>query len=427
VVGGVVAAVHFSLHASPLDRAGFLNPASGTGSLKVSGSEVANILNPLGFLARQVVNFGRGVYLEQLRLQWEDIFEQGMVTRDGLDRYVSRLFNGAPYLGITALQRTHIAAATEQFWANYTYLRDQPLTDTFTEQQRFLALHAKVGEYQITVSREGNLQDSSVSALDPRRPSGRWFRTALFATYGVNETVALNWLNTSGLHQILSASFLHQASGLADAQNGAELLYRGLFLLGTTMPLVQQGAALIGGLFDITTMETHGFQRFLQRWGQLALGVGGAAWTVQGALTTATQIHMTAAAGLHGDWLGDGTLAVMSLALTLAKAAFTWADLRVTADEFRRAGALPMRGPMALARPQIILAGALGAAMILTLAQTGGSNIHWHHMPWDGTSGGHGPVHPNGTPVPSASRSPSLSPSPSPSLSAGASASASKH
>jgi hypothetical protein len=358
-MAGAGVAAHFGMPA--LDHASFLSPTTGGGFAKpMPGSDIANALTSGGFLVRGIMNFGRTAYLEQLRLQWEQIFEQGAVTRDGLNRYVSRLFNAAPYLGITALQRAHISAATEQFWTDYTYLRDQPLSSNYTEQQRFLALHAKIGEYMITVSREGNLQESSLSAADSRRFEGRWFRSGLLATYGINEAVALNWMESSGLHQVLSMQFLHQGSILADAQSASELLYRSLFLLGNAMLMTREGNSLIGGLFGISGMETNRLQKALQRWGQLALGVGGVGWTINGGLSTAADVR--------GH---NGTAAALDLATTFARGAFTWAALRGYGDEFNRAHALPMSGPLKLSKPQLVLAGALGAAMIISLTQTG--------------------------------------------------------
>jgi hypothetical protein len=365
-MAGAGVAAHFGMPG--LDHAGYLTPTTGGGfTATMAGSNIANALTSGGFLVRGLMSFGRTAYLEQLRLQWEQIFEQGAVTRDGLNRYVSRLFNAAPYLGITALQRAHISAATEQFWKDYTYLRDQPLSANYTEQQRFLALHAKIGEYMITVSREGNLQESSLSAADSRRFEGRWFRSGLLATYGINEAVALNWMETSGLHQILSMQFLHQGSILADAQSASELAYRSLFLLGNAMLMTREGNSLIGGLFGISGMETNRLQKALQRWGQLTLGAGGIGWTINGGLSTAAAIS----SAMHADSWGNGTTAALDMATTIARAAFTWAALRSYGDEFNRTHALPMSGPLKLSKPQLVLAGALGSAMIISLAQTG--------------------------------------------------------
>jgi hypothetical protein len=220
--------------------------------------------------------------------------------------------------------------------------------------------------------------------------------------------VALNWLHTSGVHEIMTAQFLHQTSVLADAQNGAELVFRSLLLLANGMLMTREGDSLIGGLFGITGTETNRFQKFLQRWGQLALGVGGIAWAVDGGFPTAVAIHSMMESGLHGDWLGNGTTAVVDMATTLARTAFTWAAMQSFADEFRRTHALPMRDTSALSKPQLILAGALGAAMIISLAQIGGPVVV-HHLPWDGT---HVPPQSPGTPAPSLSGTPAPSHSP---------------
>jgi hypothetical protein len=341
---------------------GLLEPTTGGGYVPtVDGSPFADIGNSLAFLLRGGTLIGRGLYTEKLRLAWESIFEQGVVTREGLDRYVSRLFNTAPHLGITPLQRANIAAITEQFWVNYTYLRDKPIDAAagWTEQQKFLALHAKVGEYMITVSRESGLQESSLNALDARRPSGKFFRAATLGTYAFNNAIAWKWLQEGGLDFNVFVDLVSNPS-LASGQAASETAFRLLFALGNAALTTREGVSLIGGMFKITGTETNKFQKALQRWGMYGLTGGGAAWTASDAMIL-----------LEG--LQNGDPVAMQAASTLLKAAFTWGTFHSARHEFNRAHNRPMGGPLAQSKPGILLGGALVAAMIIAIGREAGN------------------------------------------------------
>ena len=331
-----------------------LEPTTGGGYVpKDHGSLPADIANATAFFLRGALLLGRGLYTQKLRLAWEEIFEQGVVTRQGLDRYVSRLFNTADALGITPLQKVHISAAAEQFWANYTYLRDRPLDpdNGWTEKARFLAMHAKVGEFQIIVSREANLQDSSVNALDARRPRGMLVRAGALLTYSVNNAVALKWLHDGGFDMNVFHEMLNDPS-MKHSQAAAEMSFRILFALGNGALSTREGASLIGGMFGITGTETNKTQKALQRWGMGALTAGGAAWTATDALTV---VHDAT----QGDSIAQG------VATTMLKAAFTYAAYNATKHELNAAHARPMEGPLAQEKPGQLMAGALMAAMVV--------------------------------------------------------------
>ncbi len=59
---------------------------------------------------------------EDLRIAWEEIFEEGDVTPDGRDAFVSRILNAAGPLKISEKQRAQVVFVTNQFWANYQAL-----------------------------------------------------------------------------------------------------------------------------------------------------------------------------------------------------------------------------------------------------------------------------------------------------------------
>jgi hypothetical protein len=335
-----------------------MTPSTGGGyTPPVAGSPVADVANAAAFLARSGAVLTRTMYTEKLRLAWETIFEQGSVTREGLDRYVSRLMNTAEHLGVTALQRVNIAAITEQFWANYTHLRDRPIDPAsgWTEKQKFFALHAKVGEFMITVSREANLQESSLNALDARRTAGRWVRAGTLATYLVNDVIAWKWLESSGL-DLKTFTDVFTDPSRTTTQAAAEASFRVLFALGNAALTTREGVALIGGLFKTTGTETNRFQKGLQRWGTLSLAGGGAAWTLGDALTF-----------LHSVHAGDPD--ALAAARTLLEAAFTYGSVQNWKHENRRAHGNPMDGPRKLATPNVIVGGALAALMIMSISK----------------------------------------------------------
>jgi hypothetical protein len=320
----------------------------GVFGLARSGSTATDGINAGAFVTRALMGLGRIGYTENLRLEWEKIFEQGVVTRDGLDRYVSRVFNGSPWLGVTALQRAHIAAATEQFWANYTHLRDKPIDPAsgWTEQQKFLAIHAKVGAHQSTVNRTLNLQDSSIDATDARRPQGRLLRATQLATYGVNLAVTAKWLEAGGLKEFTEAASVPEAA------------FRALFGLGNAVLASREGYSLAGGLLGITDTETNAVSRGLQFAGTGALAAGGVAWTADSAVAAVSNF-------IHKDFPDAG----LDTITAVLKLAFTWFLSEGLGNEIKRAGGQPMAGPRGLSMPQVLMLGTLALSVVFGLAK----------------------------------------------------------
>jgi hypothetical protein len=275
------------------------------------GSHFADLLNEAAFAGRAVANVARTAYLEKLRLQWEQIFEEGFGTLDALYRYVSKLLNSAPWVGITALQRAHIAAATDQFWLDFTFLRSKPLdpANGWTDMQRFLAIHAKIGEYMITVSREGNLQESSVNAAEARRWQGQLLRGFMLTSYLANDTIAGKRLfSAAPWHDIVAS-----AGAAGHAQAAVALAQAALFFVGNTSLAANMAGSLGGGLRGISSMETSKAQKTLQEViGMPALGAG--------ASFLATNQGMTTVAG-YLNHVGAGADATNTI-LTLLTAAF---------------------------------------------------------------------------------------------------------
>ncbi|MGA7808231.1 hypothetical protein, partial [Bradyrhizobium sp.] len=269
-----------------------MSPSAGGGYTPgVHGSTFADLGNNVAFGSRFAGNVGRSAYLQKMRLQWEPIFEEGFATRDLLDRYVSRMLNAAPYIGITSRQRAHIAGMTEQLWKDITFLRAKPLDPAsgWTEKQRYLAISAKIGEYQISVSREGNLQDSSLNAADPRRQQGQWLRGVQVTTYGFNLAVAAHGIaSDSGL---LSQG---HAGNLALAQAAVQMSLNVLFAAGNTGLLGHTGISAGGGLAGVTKIENNKFMQILQAASNTLLTGGGAALSANEWMTLAHALQNNA-------------------------------------------------------------------------------------------------------------------------------------
>jgi hypothetical protein len=164
-----------------------LAPPTDSGAIVVTlaGANATDDINDAAFLARALLGLGRIVYTENLRLEWETIYEQGVVTRPRLDAYITRLFEASPYLNITAAQRLQIAAATEQFWANYCGLRDAPLDPAkgWTERKKNLDIQAKVSAFQGAIGAGPRGSGSGPRCLRPTAstplsPRNGWQQTA---------------------------------------------------------------------------------------------------------------------------------------------------------------------------------------------------------------------------------------------------------
>jgi len=147
-------------------------------------------------------------------------------------------------------------------------------------------------------------------------------------------------------------------SGRLYAANDAETSFRLLFALGNAALTAREGVSLIGGFFNITGTETNKFQRAMQRWGMTALTAGGGAWTAADALVF-----------INGVKAGDPE--AIELAGTLLKAAFTYGAGWSAHHEFNRAHLRPMGKPLSLAKPAILLGGALVVSMIIAVAKRG--------------------------------------------------------
>jgi hypothetical protein len=307
------------------------------------GSTTTDRVNDAAFIARGLLGVLRVFYIENLRLEWEKMFEQSVVTRQTLDNYLSRLFNASTALGFTALQRAYLAAAGEQFWVNYTYLRDNPIDPTrgLTEDKKFLDLHGKSGAFQVAASRILHVQDSAVDATDARRFQGQVLRGLLIGTYGINVAVSVIWLLQNGWKDFTNLKSL------------AEGIFRILFALGNATWLTREIVSLSGGLASITDTETGEFARALQQVAAGELTLGGAAWTFETVLDAVFQIKE-----------GSVRAGVLDIVTALFKAAFTWYMAVGMGHEYKRdtGGAMPK--PHHLAVPVMLGLGALAIAAI---------------------------------------------------------------
>jgi hypothetical protein len=314
------------------------------------GGAIADRVNDAAFLTRAVLGLVRILYTEKLRLQWEEMFEKANVTREGLDQYVSRLFNGSSGLDITMGQRVTIAAATEQFWANYQHLSTKPLNydKGYTQDQRVLDIQAKVGAYQGAMSRALNLQDSTVDATDARRLEGQAFRALLLTTHGINIAVGLQWL-LQGSHERFKLSV-----------NTPEAAFHVLFLLGNIMMGVRAARSLAGGIFKVTDTDAGRLPHAMELAGTASLAAGGLAWSVQDGIAAVTK------------FIGkDAPAGALDTITAILKLAFAGYMARNSMSEFNRVFARPMWGPRDQAIPLLMVNGALGLAMLISLG-TGG-------------------------------------------------------
>jgi hypothetical protein len=310
------------------------------------GGAVADRVNDAAFLARAVLGLVRILYTDNLRLRWEEMFEKANVTREGLDQYVSRLFNGSFGLDVTADQRFAIATATEQFWTNYQELANAPLdfAKGYTQDKKVLDLQGKIAAYQSAMSRILNLQDSTVDATDARRIEGQILRFFLSWTHGINVAV--------GLQELLQG----RPDRFKGWINKPEAAFHVLFLVGNLMLGVRAERALVGGRFKVTDTDGGDFPHAQELLGTGTLALGGLAWSVQDMIAAATKI-----AGHH---VFAATLDIITAILKLA---FAYNMGKNFASEFNRMFARPMWGPRDQALPLIMVAGTLGIIEIISL------------------------------------------------------------
>ncbi len=351
-VGGAAYGIDWAIH----NTGDVLTPSHGGGfTPAVTGSTGADLANAAAFLVRG------GQILAEPPI-WRSCVLAGDDVRAGHRKPpVARPLCQPPHAdrgasGRHGLTAYSFAAISEQFWANYTHLRDIPIDPArgWTEKQKFFALHAKVGEYQSTVSREANLQESSLNALEARRRAGRWFRGVTVGTYLTNDLIFGRWLaghiDWDVFHQLVSHP------DLANAQGAAELSFRLLFGLGNALLSTREGVALIGGRFGISSTETNKPQKALQRWGSMLLGSGSTAWTLTDALAFIAEMQAN-----HPDQ------AAVSAVRTLLEGAFSFYSFQNAKHAYNAGHSRPMEGPRQLAKPNVIVGGALVALEIINI------------------------------------------------------------
>jgi len=331
-VGGVVA-----LSADP-STAAIFDPTAATGP--------ADEINASAFEARALLLGWRALYGESVRLEHEAIFEHGHLTRGSLDRYVSRLFLSQRAMSFSDKQMLRVSAATEQFWENYQYLRDVPIDDArgWTETQRYHAILAKAGEYLITIDRELMTQALSISELDARTRLGQLYRSGLLGTYLVNDAVTLSWLTSGNVD-------------LSTPTGQLEASYRLLFGLGNAVLTAHTTLNLAGGMRGLT-WESSPALRLIQTLGLSTIAATGVPWTAHDAVTFLTQLSAGNPIGATG-----------SLVNTVVDAAFTYYTYKAARNGWNGLLGNAMPKASALARPAVLLAGALALRELLALGQ----------------------------------------------------------
>jgi Domain of unknown function (DUF4781)/Amidohydrolase len=261
---------------------------------------VGDHADALAFMGRGAAIAIRTLYSERLRLEWEEIFEEGHVTRKNMDNFVKRILDAAGPLKLTDYQKLQIIGATEQLLENYKYLTEvrplssyQSIGGTIEEAkiQRFHAIMAKVGEYQIAIDRMLGLQASSINPFDARMPLGKAYRAITLATYLVNDVAAVEWLTSGKLN----------LSTLSTPEGAAEAAYHILFMLGNGGKTAEAIAGLSGGLSGRLNEASPFFKNVLQKYSNWALMAGGGVWSATDfakAITDLSARNMTGHAGL---------------------------------------------------------------------------------------------------------------------------------
>jgi hypothetical protein len=354
-------------------------------------------VDALAFGLRGAMIAARALYGERLRLDWELIFEEGHVTRDSLNAFVSRIFDAAEALHITDAQKLQIAAATEQFWANYQYLAERDLTSyrglegfvadaeqkvkavenreartpdekiakgkdlaaakqalekaiAGAKAQRFNAIMAKVGEYQVTVDRILGTQASTITPFDAREPIGLGVRGFTLLTYLANDMAAMQWI--TGGH--FNPSDLVNTS---NPQAMAETAFRLLFALGNAVKTGETIVGLSGGVGGRLN-ETDPLYLRAQKWSSKIIAVAGVPWTVADIMKVATDVSARSTGRAAEDAVN-----------VLLDAAFTYGMWRVSQTDSRRVNAEPMAHGRNIAWAAALTGGALILREILRIAE----------------------------------------------------------
>jgi predicted TIM-barrel fold metal-dependent hydrolase len=294
----------------------------------VDGDHQQQVLHATGFEARAAMGLVRGAYSDAVRLSWERIFEEGRVTNKDLDRFMNRIrFNGKA-LGLPKDRLLMAAKLTEQFRVDYAYLANKPLdkANGYDEVQRFNAIMATVGQYQIGVDRALGMQAASINAMDPRTWTGQLFRVGTGLTYGINVAYSAALLasgDVSGLRAMTTAAF------------GA----------GNTLLMANTFAGLGSG-FTKANWEARLPFRWSQAIGMSGLGAGGALWTLGDA------------ASFYADPSIRGGMQTGFSAL------FTYASGRQAVGEWRKTAGLPSTDPGHQSNSGYWLAGATIARVL---------------------------------------------------------------
>jgi hypothetical protein len=322
--------------------AGITAGAAGAGAATMG--HIGDHADALAFMGRGAAIAVRALYTENLRLSWELIFEEGHVTRDNLDTFVSGIFDAAGPLQITDEQKLLIAAATEQFFANYEALAAQPVesyrsidrTIEGKKAQRFNAIMAKVGEYQIAVDRILGMQASSINPLDARTPLGKMYSAIVLGTYLVNDVAAVEWL-------------AHGKLNLSTPEGKAEAAYHILFFLGNAGMTGVNARELSNGLTGRLDATTPFFKDVLRKYSNWALTLGGTAWTANDAMIA---YNNALAGGMTGQAGVDSVKVMLDLA-------FTYGVYRISGFEAAKAGGAPTPHVRNLAWATAVTGGAL--------------------------------------------------------------------
>jgi hypothetical protein len=334
-------------------------------------SAIGRTASEVAFPARGALLGVRAIWDENMRLTREQITEEGHVTRESLNEFVSPIFRAAPYKNFTDKQLLDVSAVTEQFWANYQYMTNKPIEAgpgaIWTKEQRAQMIMAQVGEFTSTLARILNVDPGTLSPFEASAPWGKAQRSAILATYLTNIGVSLRSLSPLDLaHPVVLASKL-------------------VFLAGNTLGAGMTTTGLAGG-FARRGVEGHPLYQRLQAINQ---------WVFTGAgLTWAT---------------GDGYQAVLDIVAShplrtavdliglVTKLGYTYAQYRSALTEQARISGAPMPHSRLSLKTTVILTVALAVAELLDAAENDGVFDAMGHLKADlagGTDILHAPVQP---------------------------------
>jgi hypothetical protein len=301
------------------------------GGMATHGAQTGN---DAAFAARALAILAKSLYGERRRLQWEAIFEDGVITRKSIDEFGSRIFAAKDALGLTNDQLVQVSAVLEQLYKNYTFLREQPVDRArgWDEEQRFYHIIEAVGRAQIEIDRIIGGQASSISAFDPRRPAGQLMRGLNIATLLYNDAVSLALIAQ------------HPGIDVSSVEGLARTLPAWAFAIGNAGLTLQNMAELGYGARGVDVSSREGV-RMLGNASNYVIAAGAAGWS----LNDVFNAFHAYASGRYSE----GHIHAVKAAF---EGVFAWGVGRSAVNETNALRNRPVPNPPKLSNPVLVLA-----------------------------------------------------------------------